>query len=95
MPPKFEVVWDAPEFEYREKGISWYWLSIIAAACIIAFAAWFRNFLFGFFIVIAEILFIVWGNRQPRTVEFKLDDSGIADRRAEILRLQRVRELEC
>jgi hypothetical protein len=74
---KFELIWDAPEFEYHEKGVSWYWISIIVAACIVAFAVWFQNFLFGFFIVIAEILFIVWGNRAPQAIHFAMDENGI------------------
>lgn len=74
---KFEITWEAHEFEYREKGVSWYWLSIIVAALIVAFSVWIRNFLFGLFIVIAEVLFIVWGNRVPRVIEFRLSDDGI------------------
>ena len=74
---KFEIQWDAPEFEYREKEVSWYWLSIIIASLIVAFSVWQRNFLFGFFIVIAEILFIVWGNRVPQITTFVLTDSEI------------------
>jgi hypothetical protein len=76
--PKFEVAWDAPEYEYREKDVSWYWISIIVAAAIIAFAVWFHNFLFGFFMVVAEILLIVWGNRTPRRVEFLVNDEGVS-----------------
>ena len=64
----FEITWEAPEFEYRPKSVSWYWISIIIAAAIIAFAIWERNFLFGIFIVIAEILFIAWGNETPATI---------------------------
>ena len=73
----FETYWLAPEFEYREKGVSWYWISIIAASLIIAFAAWEKNFLFGFFIVIAEILLVAWGNESPRTVAFRLTEKEI------------------
>ncbi len=74
----FEMQWNAPEYEYREKTVSWYWTSIIVAAIIIAFSVWERNFLFGFFIVIAEILFIVWGNRSPRLVAFTLTENEVA-----------------
>jgi len=74
---KFTTVWEAPEFEYREKDVSWYWISIIAAALIIAFSVWQKDFLFGFFIVIAEILFIVWGNKTPAVVSFTLTDTAI------------------
>ena len=66
----FETTWKAPEFQYRSKGVSWYWMSIIIAVAIIAFAIWEHNFLFGIFIVIAEILLITWGNEAPRTIDF-------------------------
>jgi len=68
------MTWEAPEFEYREKGVSWYWISIIIAALIIGFSVWTKNFLFGFFIVIAEVLFIAWGNQVPRMIAFTIDD---------------------
>lgn len=74
---KFEIKWEAPEFEYREREASWYWISIIIAAAIIALSVWQKNFLFGLFIVIAEILVIVWGNKTPRTVAFALTEQGI------------------
>ena len=76
--PSFEINWEAPEFQYREKEVSWYWISIIVAAAIIAFAIWERNFLFGVFIVIAEILFISWGNEEPRVVLFKLTEHELS-----------------
>ena len=74
---KFETTWHAPEFEYREKEVSWYWISIIIAAFIIAFSVWQKDFLFGLFIVIAEMLFIVWGNKVPVVVPFTLTDTEI------------------
>jgi hypothetical protein len=74
---QFELEWEAPEFEYREKTVSWYWISIIIAALIVAFAVWQQNFLFGIFIVIAEVLIILWGSREPRMLTFILTDSGI------------------
>ena len=73
----FEINWSAPEFEYREKDVAWYWISIIIASILIAFAAWERNFLFGMFIVIAEMLLVVWGNRSPRIIDFTLTEKGL------------------
>jgi hypothetical protein len=73
----FEIKWQAPEYEYREKTVSWYWISIVVAALVIAFSIWQKNFLFGFFVVVAEILFIVWGNRTPRMVNFTMNEAGI------------------
>jgi hypothetical protein len=75
---QFEINWEAPEFEYREKDVSWYWISILVAACVIAFSVWERNFLFGLFIVIAEVLVIIWGNQEPRIIIFGLTENGLA-----------------
>jgi hypothetical protein len=72
-----EIEWSAPEYEYRPKDVSWYWLTIIAAVLILALAVWQRNFLFGFFVVVAELLLIVWGNREPREIAFSLSDKGL------------------
>lgn len=74
---KFETTWEAPEFEYHEKEVSWYWISIIVAALIIAFSVWEKDFLFGLFIVIAEMLFIIWGNKMPAVTPFTLTDTEI------------------
>jgi hypothetical protein len=73
----FQMQWEAPEYEYREKTVLWYWISIVIAAIIIAFSVWEKNFLFGLFIVVAEILFIVWGNRAPRALRFTLTENNI------------------
>lgn len=68
------VTWHAPEFEYREKGVSWYWLTIIIAVLLIALAVWQRNFLFGVFVIVAEILVILWGGKKPRMLTFAVDE---------------------
>lgn len=76
MPPS-QLKWQAPEFDARPKGISWYWLSIIVAIVILGIAVWQKNFLFGLFVVLAEILVLVWGNREPEMVSFALDEAGL------------------
>ena len=73
----FEIIWSAPEFEHRPKTNGWYWTSIILAVLLLAFAIWQRNFLFALFIIVAEILVIIWGDREPATVNFKIDHKGV------------------
>ena len=70
-----ELQWRAPEFEERPKDVSWYWASIIAAVLILGFALWRGNFLFAVFILIAELLMLVWGNRSPNMIGFSLEDN--------------------
>lgn len=72
-----ELKWRAPEFEYIAKDVGWYWLTVIASILLILFALWQKNFLFAAFVVIAEVLVVTWGRRQPASVEFRLDERGL------------------
>ncbi len=74
---KFVIEWQSPEFEYREKGVSWYWLSVIVAVIILSVSVWQKNFLFAFFVVVAEILVLVWAGRNPKMVSFNMDEKGL------------------
>lgn len=73
-----EIKWQAPEFEYRQKGVSWYWVSIVVAVVILAITIWQKNFLFGFFVIAAEILVLTWANREPPAINFTLTDKGLS-----------------
>jgi hypothetical protein len=75
---KFTIKWQAPEFHYREKDVSWYWISVIVAIIILSVSVWQKNFLFAVFIVIAEILVLVWAGKKPRTLTFSLDEKGLS-----------------
>ncbi len=74
----FEIKWQAPEFEYHHKDVSWYWISIIIAVVILALAVWQKNFLFGFFVILAEILVLTWANREPALVHFTITEKGLS-----------------
>ncbi len=74
---KKEIIWQAPEYLYQEKDVSWYWLSIIATAILVLISLWQRNFLFLVFVVIAEAMILFWAKEYPRNIEFKLDSKGI------------------
>ncbi|KKW45479.1 MAG: hypothetical protein A3A43_00860 [Candidatus Liptonbacteria bacterium RIFCSPLOWO2_01_FULL_56_20] len=64
--------WQAPEFEYQPKRTSWYWTSVLIAIVALAVAVWQRNFLFGVFVVVAEMLLMAWAAREPQTRTFSL-----------------------
>src|SRR3989344_345663 len=71
------ISWQAPEFEYNPKDVSWYWLSLIVAIILLAFSLWQKNFLFAIFVAIAWFIILNWANRFPTIWEFKIDDKGI------------------
>jgi len=73
----FSLSWEAPEYEHRPKEAGWSWISIIIAVVLLAIAIWQRNLLFGTFIVIAEILMLVWGNRDPETHTITVSEKGV------------------
>ncbi len=72
-----EIFWQSPEFRHQSKDVSWYWLTIIAAAIIFLIAIWQKNFLFAVFVIIAEMMVIFWAGRPPKTIRFKADREGI------------------
>lgn len=74
---KFSLSWHAPEYEHRPKESLWFWVSIVVAVALVVFAVLQRNPLFGLFVVVAEVLFIVWGNREPEELHITADTSGI------------------
>lgn len=49
---------------------------LIAIACL-TFAIWQQNWLFALFVVIAETLIIIWGNREPEEIGITVDSTGV------------------
>jgi|SRR3989344_3463384 len=72
-----EIVWDASEFEYHEKGPTWFWLTIIFTALVAIFSIGRGNFLFAIFVIVAELLILHWGRKKPREIRFRLEEKGI------------------
>lgn len=72
------ISWSAPEYEFREKTPVWYWTSIVIAILCIIYAVWNSNYLFAVFVVIAEVLIIIWGNEPARMVNFSLSPKGLS-----------------
>ncbi|MCS6789129.1 MAG: hypothetical protein NZ484_00995 [Patescibacteria group bacterium] len=74
---EYEIEWEALEYEYYPKNILWFWSSIFIAIIILIIAIWQKNFLFAIFIIIAEVLILIWGNHTPRILKFKINKDGI------------------
>ncbi len=72
-----EIIWQIPEYEYRPKDVSWYWISLIATIILFAFAIWQENFLFAIFVVIAFFALNYLTNRFPPIWEIKMNGKGI------------------
>lgn len=79
-----ELSWEAPDFIYHEKDVSWYWLSIIIATLLAAYGLWQKNFLFILFVVVAEIIIIGWARKWPTLFHFLLNERGVSINNKEI-----------
>ena len=77
MSDRKEIFWEAEEFEHHEKTPGWYWLTIIIALAFGIYAVWQGNYLFLFFIIVAEIMVFVWARRYPRILVFRVTDGGV------------------
>ncbi|MBI5220806.1 MAG: hypothetical protein HY978_03140 [Candidatus Liptonbacteria bacterium] len=71
------IEWRALEHHHQPKGIAWYWITIVVALLLVAVAVWQQNIIFAFLIIIGEVLIVIWGNREPETVSFRLDHTGL------------------
>jgi ABC-type bacteriocin/lantibiotic exporter with double-glycine peptidase domain len=72
-----EFSWRAPEFKYYYKDASWYWTSGIIAGTLILISLFQKNFLLVIFLILAELIIIMWAKQIPRTIDFKIDEDGI------------------
>ncbi len=72
-----ELQWQAPEFEYYEKDVSWYWLSLMVGIILMALAIWQKNFLFVIFIIVAWLVVVGLARRSPSIWNFRIHENGI------------------
>ncbi len=72
-----DIRWEAPEFEHRPKTTRWYWSTIGVAIAFLLLAIWQKSFLFGLFVIIAELLIIVWAAEEPPMIKFDLSERGL------------------
>src|SRR3972149_3314846 len=71
------IKWVAPEFEYQERGVGWYYLIIIAGAALILFSVWQRNFLFAIFVILAVAMAFAWSREKPAVHNIRVGDDGV------------------
>ncbi len=71
------VKWEAPEYDYVQKSINWFWsVGIIGISLAIA-SILLGNILFAILIVLMGFTIILYGCRRPRKVLFSLTSRGV------------------
>jgi hypothetical protein len=76
--PGSAVSWTASEFIAHEKSANWYIL-LFGSSVIAAGLTWliFKDILAAAVILVAVLMLAAYSKRQPRELEYSLDDSGI------------------
>ncbi len=70
-------VWETPSFEKTERPPSWYMILGVLSLFLLAYAIWTENFLFAFFILLADITLIIGHNQTPHTVLVQVGEHGV------------------
>jgi hypothetical protein len=76
--PEEEVSWTASEFVAHEKGLNWY-LAMIASVFFFTAIVYLvtKDKITAGIIIMAAIIFGVYAKRQPRTLNYRLEDGGL------------------
>ncbi|MFB6212689.1 MAG: hypothetical protein ABEI53_02670 [Candidatus Magasanikbacteria bacterium] len=74
---KEELTWEAPEYQHFQKGFGWYAITILSTLTLLIFAFLRGNFFFAVFIVFAGAVVLFLGNKEPRVLQFEIDEEGI------------------
>ncbi len=71
------IRWSGYEFEYREKTPDWFWAVGIIAVSIAIVSIIYDNALFGVFILIAGVMLLMTGKKEPRLIDYELTEKGL------------------
>lgn len=74
---KNEISWRAAEYEHAHRSPNWFLWAGTIALLLLLFAIWQKSFFFAVFVVIASMLVMSFGRREPGIVDFKISDGGI------------------
>ncbi len=72
-----KIEWQAPEYEFMEKGPDWFWAVGILGAALFIVAVLLHNFLFGVMILLAGFSILLYGAKRPALVFFSVGPTGI------------------
>ena len=77
MNPQEILVWSAPEYTHRSRGVDWFWgLGVFIVVGAIA-SVYFDDALFAIVLILAGITLALFAVRHPEEVEYALSPKGV------------------
>jgi len=76
MNPNEKIVWQAPEYEEKERNPDWFWaLGVIVVACSVA-AIIFGNYFFALLLFVGGGLLGLFAIKKPEMVSYEMNEKG-------------------
>jgi len=72
-----EFVWEAFEYEKKEKSKTWFIIPAIIAIGLGILGILTDSYLFTILVILAFLTFYIYANKPPRMIKFKIDGKGI------------------
>ncbi|MFH1758963.1 MAG: hypothetical protein ABH822_00160 [Patescibacteria group bacterium] len=72
------ISWRAPEFEYYQKDLGWYWTVVIVGVILTIIALWQKNLLFAIFIVVAVVMVFIGARQKPEVIKHQLNNEKLS-----------------
>jgi hypothetical protein len=70
-------IWEAPSFEFIERGKRWYlWMSLVVLL-FTGYAIYTANYLFAFIVLLTAIILVFAGERQPEKILIQIGNNGV------------------
>ncbi len=71
------ISWQTYEFEHNVKNVDWFWITGIIGITFSILAIMFDNILFAVLIVLATVLLILLGNKEPKLLDCEINKKGV------------------
>src|SRR3990167_9863026 len=74
---RFNIEWDAYEYEHKERSSDWFWATGIIAVAIAIISVIFGNIIFAILVLVGSFSLSLFVNREPEAIRCTIDDTGV------------------
>jgi len=74
---KNPLQWKARLYQHKQKSPNWYINISLGVLVIFGISFYLENILFGIFVLLAGVTFIILGRTKPGIARFKIDERGV------------------
>lgn len=72
-----QFVWETVSYKKYDRNKSWYFAMTVVSVLFVAYALITSNFLFAFIVILAVILLLLLGSREPRPILVQVGMDGL------------------